>query len=214
MEVIMVTGTNFMPDQAYRALVYDCNLSNDNLTGVKDPVLNCKYAPGAVPIKSMADAVEGLRKKARDENIPYYDAVTFSGHGAPSFQSVGSGNDPKGRYFKGKDLLADNLEDIAKEIDALRSLMYQPANSNGRCPILFLGGCKVGEHGLPDFVEKQRKEKKIKDDSPNGAPLLKQLSQKMRNVCIIASTMEIAPLRNKDHHKNEVELIAAENGKT
>lgn len=174
-------------NSAQRALVYDCNQVQN------DPVLNCRFAPNSIPITSIHDMVSKL-----EEKNTVFDIVVLCGHGAPSFHSVGSGNGSV-NYTKGKDLLAGRLNDVAESIHRLRNLMYKPVTKTSRNPILFIAGCNVGGN---DSYE-------LEDE----VPLLKELSEKMQNVCVVASSLEVAPFKRKDISNHAVQLRSARNAK-
>lgn len=172
-------SVNLNQTSVKKVLVYDNSMSK------KDPVSNCSIVKDSVGVQSVSDMVAKLTAKRE-----VFDVIVISGHGCTSCQGVGSGAQPG--YTPSKDLKKGKLNDVSMEINALRNLMFQPKSASSKCPIIFLAGCNVGD------VNPQSGE----------AELLKELSLKMRNVCVIASALEIAPYRVDD----TVQFLCADNG--
>ncbi len=162
-----------------RALVFDGSMPK------KDPVSQCSILKNAISVQSVPEMIDKLKQTNK-----IFDVITLSGHGCPGAHGVGSGL--SSGYTPKKDLTAGHLNDVKTELLELRKLMYNPRSPNDRYPVLFVGGCLVGEL----------------DETTDEAELLKELSKIMQKVCVIGCAIEVAPMKLKN---KAIEFQTADN---
>src|SRR5579885_916280 len=93
----------------------------------------------AHPVGSVSDMAEVLDNGKKNKTI--FDIVIAAGHGAPSFQGLGSG--VKKGYTKDKDILAGHLGDIEKPLRVVQDCLLP--REDRPSPVLFLSGCEVAK---------------------------------------------------------------------